>query len=154
LTKACFFKHSKKAIGKFIKNHIDAPKARVYNILKNKTGEESMDYIKKGGGSWIVDQKPVYGDLILTADKIIFNKKNAITAALFGVIGYLLSKGKTVLEINIDDIKNVRAGSFKKAKNVLQIDLKDGSAQSFVVGPIDKWFDVFKNIIQRVEIIK
>jgi hypothetical protein len=113
-----------------------------------------MDYIKKGMGSWIADGRPIMGDLILTADKLMFNKKSIGIAALFGVLGSMLAKGKTVLEIDVKDIVSVKKSSFKLNKNVLEFTLKDGSTYSFAAGPVKKWFEVFRNIMQSIQVIE
>ena len=103
-----------------------------------------MDYIKKGMGSWIVDKRPVNGDLVLTADKLMFNKKGVGLIAMFGVLGSMLFKGKTVLEIDVKDIASVKKSSYKLNKNILEFTLKDGSIYSFAAGPVKKWFEVFR----------
>jgi len=113
-----------------------------------------MNYIKKGMGSWIVNGKPINGDLIITADKLMFNKRGLGLIIMFGALGSMLFKGKNILEFDVKDIVSVGRSTFKLNKNVLEFTLKDGAVYTFAAGAVNKWFEVFRNIMQTIKVIE
>jgi len=121
-------------------------------IVKEKSTKEitMSNIVKKGAGNYLNGNKPIYGSLILSEDELVFNKKS-IAFQMFGALGVLIGsmfKGKTMLEINVRDIKSITLGKFGLNKKVVEINLRDGSQYRFSLSGVNKWLEELQAVLK------
>ncbi|MEC5144632.1 GRAM domain-containing protein [Chitinophaga sp. 180180018-2] len=86
------------------------------------------------------------GTFYLTSERIVFEAKPMMAIFLFGVIGWLLSRGKKFREFQLADITNFRRGKHGFNSKIAEFDLIDGTKHR--IGISGKWED-FETAYQK-----
>ncbi|WP_143306884.1 hypothetical protein [Chitinophaga vietnamensis] len=67
------------------------------------------------------------GTVYLTSERIVFEAKPMLMFALFGIIGYLLTRSKKAKEFALTDVVNMTRTKHGFNKNVMDFELLDGT---------------------------
>lgn len=106
--------------------------------------EAGEKVLYKCNGTYIKSRwKAMHGNAYVTSGRIVFEARPMMMFALFGILGYLLSRKKVVLSLSLSEVTGFNKVKYGLNKNVASIEMIDGTTPRISLGKSYEHFESY-----------